>query len=294
MPLGIHPTVDFVFKLMFGSVENQDLLIHLLNAVLTPKHPIEEVEILNPFNEKEFEDDKLSIVDVKARDSNGVWFVIEMQTSMQSSLGNRLAYYTAQLYAGQMREGSSYGELRPAISICFLTETLFAEIPEGHLRFSLFDPLQKVSLGDQMQVHLIELSKYDVEEEDLDHAEWLERWVYFLCDSARHDGDELRRLLPDFPFQKATEILEMIARSPELRLLYDDRAKEAKDRFSEIKDAMAEGQRLGKAESKAESIQALERLLDLPISEKETLTQLSLSDLDKLAADLMLSLKNRI
>lgn len=57
MPLGIRPTVDFVFKLLFGSLENADLLIHLLNAVLQAESPIQEVEILNPFNEKMFEDD---------------------------------------------------------------------------------------------------------------------------------------------------------------------------------------------------------------------------------------------
>ena len=51
---GIRPTVDFVFKPLFGSLDNTDLLIHLLDAVLTPKHPIEEVELLNPFNDKTF------------------------------------------------------------------------------------------------------------------------------------------------------------------------------------------------------------------------------------------------
>ena len=53
MPLGIRPTVDFVFKLLFGNRRNVDLLIHLLNSVLRPIHPIQTVEILNPFNDKE-------------------------------------------------------------------------------------------------------------------------------------------------------------------------------------------------------------------------------------------------
>ncbi len=57
-----------------------DLLIHLLNAVLQAEHPIVEVTILNPYNEKEFEDDKLSIVDIKAKDSTGALFIIEVQT----------------------------------------------------------------------------------------------------------------------------------------------------------------------------------------------------------------------
>lgn len=31
---GIDPTVDFVFKRLFGTEENRDLLIHFLNSVL--------------------------------------------------------------------------------------------------------------------------------------------------------------------------------------------------------------------------------------------------------------------
>ena len=49
MPLGIDPTVDYVFKRLFGDPQNSDLLIHLLNAVLQPKIPIREVKILIRF-----------------------------------------------------------------------------------------------------------------------------------------------------------------------------------------------------------------------------------------------------
>ncbi len=34
MALGIQPTVDFVFKKVFGSPENLPVLIGLLNAIL--------------------------------------------------------------------------------------------------------------------------------------------------------------------------------------------------------------------------------------------------------------------
>jgi predicted transposase/invertase (TIGR01784 family) len=279
MPLGIRPTVDFVFKLLFGSVENTDLLIHLLNAVLTPEHPIEEVEILNPFNDKIFEDDKLSIVDVKARDSAGAWYVIEVQTTIPGELRNRLAFYTAELFSRQMNEGTTYGELRPAISISFLTDPLFREVDFGHLRFSLFDAAHSLEFGDQIQLHLIQLSKYHLDDADLADADAFERWVYFLTESQNRDPDELRQLLPDAAFCKATEILEMIAKSPELRLIYDDRAKEAKDRFSEIKDAETRAKLVGQ-------IQVLQRLLGEPESTEGALAEMELASLSQLATDL--------
>jgi hypothetical protein len=45
--------------------------VHFLNAILSTDLgiPIATVDILNPYNDKEFIEDKLSIVDVKARDN---------------------------------------------------------------------------------------------------------------------------------------------------------------------------------------------------------------------------------
>ena len=66
----IDPKVDCVFKALLGTERNQALLIHFLNAILGEAlpAPVTETAILNPYNEREFLDDKLSIVDVKARD----------------------------------------------------------------------------------------------------------------------------------------------------------------------------------------------------------------------------------
>jgi len=93
-----------------------------------PEHPIEHVTILNPYNERQFQEDKQSIVDIKAQDSSGAWYVIEIQTTVPAGLANRLVYYTGGLYCAQMRKGNAYGDLRPAISICFLT--MISHTPE--------------------------------------------------------------------------------------------------------------------------------------------------------------------
>ena len=67
----IDPRIDCFFKALLGSEGNLNLLIHFLNAVLNQdfSEPITWVEILNPYNEKEFLSDKLSVVDIKAKDS---------------------------------------------------------------------------------------------------------------------------------------------------------------------------------------------------------------------------------
>lgn len=51
----INPQVDCVFKALLGSVENTASLLDFLNSILLPASLIKEVVILNPYNEKEFE-----------------------------------------------------------------------------------------------------------------------------------------------------------------------------------------------------------------------------------------------
>ena len=71
MALGIKPTVDFAFKRIFGSAEHALPLVGLLQAILAPDQPLTEVEILNPFSYQEFQQDKLIVLDIRARDSAG-------------------------------------------------------------------------------------------------------------------------------------------------------------------------------------------------------------------------------
>src|SRR4051812_20800856 len=118
MTIGINPTVDFAFKLMLGSPEHARVTIHFLNAILGNRPKIRWVEIKNPFVGKNFEDDKLVVLDVLATDEHGRRLNIEMQTTLPAGLRQRLAFYDARLYVEQMTEGDGYSELRPAIVIC--------------------------------------------------------------------------------------------------------------------------------------------------------------------------------
>jgi predicted transposase/invertase (TIGR01784 family) len=180
MPLGIDPTIDYVFKKIFGDPENSDVLIHLLNSVIEPRSPITAVEIQNPFLEKEFEDDKYSILDLKARDSEGRWFNVEMQTTIPAGLSERLVYYASCLFADQLSEGEQYYRLNPVISICFLTRILFDDVPTEHLRFTLSDRRYNVELTEHFQVHTVELPKYNLDEATLRAAPDLAKWAFFL------------------------------------------------------------------------------------------------------------------
>ena len=93
MAIGISPLVDFAFKLMLGSPQHTGVTVHFLNSILSDQPTITHVEILNPFLDKDYEDDKLSVLDILATDEHGRMLNIEIQTSLPSGMSQRRAYY---------------------------------------------------------------------------------------------------------------------------------------------------------------------------------------------------------
>jgi predicted transposase/invertase (TIGR01784 family) len=291
MPLGIEPTVDYAFKKLFASEENKDLLIHLLNAVLDSSNPIVEVEILTPFNPKEFAEDKLSIVDLKARCASGRQFNVEMQNRVDLSLRPRLAYYTALLFSSQLQEGEDYETLMPAITICFLSEIMFRKSTSPHLRFTLSDQTHSTELTDGLQVHTIELPKYNFQSEGVNFADDLERWSFFLREAANLEIAELRELLPNPEFIKATKVMEMIAKTPEERMQYEARRKAELDHKWLLGIARREGMAEARKLSKISAVQRSQTLLQVPISPESELLELSEDELNRLDNDLFAQLQ---
>ena len=139
----IDPKVDYAFKKLFGSEGSAPVLLNLLNAVLKPTahQHIVSLEIINPFNDKETPDDKLSIVDVKARDQLGRLYNIEMQMQSSPVYPQRVLYYWAVLYGQQLRDGQDYPLLQPTISISMVNGVLFPQVADYHLDFQLRSPL---------------------------------------------------------------------------------------------------------------------------------------------------------
>ena len=116
----LNPLVDFAFKKLFGVEENKELLIDLINAVVSEKDRVADLTIKNPYNEKAFRLDKLSILDIKAQSISGKWYNIEMQIMDQDYYDIRALYYWSRVYNAQLSSGINYDNLEKTISINFL------------------------------------------------------------------------------------------------------------------------------------------------------------------------------
>ncbi|MFO8088280.1 MAG: Rpn family recombination-promoting nuclease/putative transposase [Desulfatiglandaceae bacterium] len=122
-------TSDLVFKYVFGGEHSSRYLRSLLSAIQEDAgYPaIAAVEIANPFNLQDTADGKLSVVDVRARDVNGVTFTVEAQSTNHHAFGSRVLYYWARTYGAQLREGDFYTTLKPVVGMNLLDFRLFPE-----------------------------------------------------------------------------------------------------------------------------------------------------------------------
>jgi len=318
MALGIRPTVDFAFKKIFGTPENRPALIGLLNAILQLPQPIEDVQILNPFSYQEFAEDKQIVLDIRARDTAGRWLNIEMQVSVVAGLVKRLVYYACSLYVEQLERGGDYSELAPAISICLLCEELFRDRAEARHRFGFTDDRYGLRLADTVELHTVELRKYNVSEETVSRATEIEKWVFFLLYASEYDADRLRELLPGEGFERAIAAAEQIAERTEDRQMYEQRLKAERDYRWAIESARREGLEKGREEgvqiglekgreegvqiglekgreqgALIGKIQLLEQLLGQAPTPTERLAERSLEELQSLLAELQERLRSR-
>ena len=296
MRLGIDAKVDYAFKRLFGSLGHEELLIDLLNAVLaaTLEEPIASVEILNPFTDKTSIDDKLSILDVKARDGSGRLFNVEMQMRVNSSHAARALFYWAGVYREQLGEGEDYIDLRPTIAIHFVNELLFPEIADYHLDFQLRSRCHsQIIFCPHIQFHLIELPKLNVTMKVIGDS--LDRWCYVLRQGEELNTDDLPANLATPAIQKALEVLAMLAQTPQERALYEARLDAKRERSTDLMLSRREGRQEGLAEGLEKGLEkGLERgkregLLDaieLGLESKFGLTDQALLERVKTFSDL--------
>jgi predicted transposase/invertase (TIGR01784 family) len=224
----IRPTVDCVFKAILGSNENKSLLINFLNAVLGLMNgqAIKDVVILNPYNEKEFQDDKLSIIDIKATDEAGAFYQIEVQISIYRWLAERMLFNWATIYHSQLTSGQDYTQLKPTTSIWLLEDTLFSPESEEemnkylHLNFKPYDKNVMIYLSNHLDIHVLQLPffrKEQIIEDDKD------RWLYFFKEGQNHKLDNLPENLKTKEIVKAMETLNHFSNDQKAYLLYQDR-----------------------------------------------------------------------
>jgi predicted transposase/invertase (TIGR01784 family) len=289
MPLGIRPTNDFAFKKTFGTPENRIVLISLLNAILRLEEPIVEVTLENPYNLQDFQDDKLSILDIKAIDRTGAIYDVEMQLTTYEGLVQRIVFTGCELYAGQLKSGEKYKALNPVYSIWLVDGLLSPDSTKVHHVFCLADAESGRVLAKTLEIHTLELARYNLVEAELRSAGELDCWLYWLRHAHDYETARLSELLPQPAMRRATQTLARIAEVTEDRIMYNARERAIRAREWEIDAAI----RKGETDVRIETIQMLQGILGAPTSGEQELRAMRLDQLQALTHELQQKLRNR-
>jgi len=215
----IDPTVDCVFKAILGSEYHPDLLIHFLNSMLDLKGPssVVQVEMINPFNEKNRHEAKLTAVDIKARDGRGREFQIEIQTSNHPGLAERILFTWACMYSASIEKGQFFTKTRPVISIWLLTENLFPENDLVHIQFEIYSPGAKFYLTRHCEIHVFQLKNWPLDAKILDNKS---RWIAFFRNGKNLDPANPPQWMETAEMRKAMSIMKGFSEKDQNYYLY--------------------------------------------------------------------------
>lgn len=241
----INPRVDFAFKKLFGSEENKDLLISLINAIVSKKEQVVDVELKNPYNLADYRAGKMSILDIKAKDQNDSWYNIEMQISEDLNFDKRAMYYWAKLVTEQLSEGKMFKELEKTVSISILDFNFVPGETEFHNLYKIINTTsgEDDGLHDIFELHYIELRKFQKEYGELVHP--LDRWITFLTKAHELEKQNIPAVLAeDQAILKAIEAVDRMFNEEE-RLVYETRMQSLADVESKISSAEQKGERYG-------------------------------------------------
>ncbi|GFZ76394.1 hypothetical protein GCM10008018_22190 [Paenibacillus marchantiophytorum] len=238
----LDPRNDFVFKRIFGSDENKDVLLAFLNNTLIDSNesPLTEIIQLNPYLDKDALHDKQSILDIHAKTIDGKLINIEIQLFNRYDIDKRTLFYWSKLYSGQLTEGQSYKELKKSITINILNFNYIVN-ERYHNIFHLREDHTNIILTRDIEIHFLELAKLN--EQNIYINGGLVNWLLFLKGTEKENWEVLAMNEP--ALQKAMDTLEFLSQNEEARRLYEMRQKALHDEASLIEGAKAEGMEKG-------------------------------------------------
>ena len=293
----ISPRVDVAFKKIFGVEENKDLLISFINSIVGKEDQVLDITLLNPYNPQNFRQDKLSILDIKAKGIDGKRFNIEIQISDEADYDKRALYYWAKLYTEQLKVAQDYSTLAKAIGIHILNFTSIPEAENYHNVFHITEKENGFAYFKDLELHTIELNKFtcDSSEELQDIVaktrNALDMWLTFLT---RHDllkADRLPKELDNDKLKKALKVLDVLNFSEEERELYEDHLKWLRIEANTLKKTAEKAKEEGIAEGIEKGIE--KRNIEVAINMiKQKLDNKLISSVTGLTLEEILKLKN--
>lgn len=217
-------TIDYVFKRVFGYAGSEFVTNRLL-SLITEQEINDLVLDCDPILERDLVDDKVGILDIKAKIGNEMVCDIEMQVVDQNNITERILFYWSKMYAEELKRGNDYLNLKKTIVILFADFEIktFKEIKKYITQWNIREKdYLNCILTDLLEIYIIELPKFNMDGSNIGASPELDTWVKFIKNPGviTMEDEENDKALKD-----AKDILTKISNDEHERRLADLRQK---------------------------------------------------------------------
>ena len=204
----LNPKNDYVFKRIFGYIGNEEITKGLISAI------VDDIQITNieldckEILERDLQDDKLGILDVRAILGNSMQCDIEMQVIDQKNIEDRILYYWSNLYSKSLKVSKDYSSSKKTIIILFTNYDIVnlkgidKYISRWHIRE---DKYTNYILTKKLDIAIIEIPKYNKYKGE---NKKLDAWVKFID---KPEEIEMEEIKGDKALEEAKKLLEDIS-----------------------------------------------------------------------------------
>ncbi|ARO61156.1 Uncharacterized protein B5E38_3680 [Bacillus cereus] len=249
----VNLRIDFAFKQLFGTNGSEDILIAFLNAMLQEslESPIASLQLEDPHLHREYEEDKLSILDISATLDTGTKVNVEIQLNNNHDMVKRSLYYWGRLYTSQLQKGMPYSALHKIITINLLNFVMFFGTPSLPYNEHIMEYTTTKLLSDDIEIHIIEIPKLTEQWHEEKVNPWKDPFVRWLLLLSANEDEHLTKLLEDIAMnqdpilQKAINKWERMSQDSSFRQAYDAREKVLMDEAAKFAHAETEGIKRG-------------------------------------------------
>jgi predicted transposase/invertase (TIGR01784 family) len=254
----LDPRNDFAFKHIFGSEDHKDITIDFLNSILhlENERQIKNIEFLNATQAPLYAGRKISMVDISCQDQRGIKYIVEMQMARTAGFLDRIQYYSAKTYVGQLSSSQDYPKLNQVILLAILDHVQFPQNPDYQSVHTMRDVKTNECILNAFLFKFIELPKFTKTHEELFSVE--DKWLYFL----KHAWAE-NTIFDNFEgtvVEKAYHALERYNFNPKQIVAYEDAGLALVDFENTSKVRYEEGLAEGREEGREEGlVQGIEK-----------------------------------
>lgn len=256
-----NPLCDFMFKRLFGSEANKDILIEFLNIVLEDSD-IVGVDFIPTEHHGLTEEDRKVIFDIECKCKDGKKFIIEVQKGYQKHFRERALYYTTypineqgryarDIYFKKAAQGDADAEFRWDYNLKPVTVVAILNFRFEHVRgwpadryhssYRLREDVSDEVMTDVLRFVFLELGRFKKKLGELDSK--FDKWMFLL--KHMHEMTEIPEEFSDPVFKRLFMMSELSNFTADELKHYYISLENMGDYLNIINTAKEEAQRIG-------------------------------------------------